>query len=175
MVFIINGYPGAGKDTFVELVKTVVEKLAIENRKIVNISTIDYLKEIFIKDFNWDGIKTKDVRVALANIHTILTNWNDIPFKKTCEKVRQHLQDIVFIHCREPENIEKYKKEFNAITLFVDNQQAEKVIYLNKPKYAIADLDVKNYNYDIIINNNGTFEDLEREAENFVIEKIYNL
>lgn len=174
MVFVINGYLGAGKDTFVELVKTVMDKLQTEEKKeVINISTIDYLKDIFIKEFGWDGKKTKPVRAALSLVHNGLLVWDDIPFKKTCEKVEQHLKDIVFIHCREPKNIKKYVEKFNALTIFVENLEAKKAVLYNKNGYSTSDLEVEDYNYDIIINNNGSFEDLEHEAEMFVIEQVF--
>lgn len=173
MVFVINGYLGAGKDTFVELVKTVIDKLKEEKREVINISTIDYLKDIFKKDFGWNGEKTKSVRAALSLVHNGLLVWDDIPFKKTCEKVEQHLKDVVFIHCREPKNIKKYVEKFNALTIFVNNLEAKKAVLYNKKGYSTSDLEVENYNYDIIIDNNGTFEDLEHQAEMFVIEQIF--
>lgn len=177
MVYIINGYTGSGKDTFVELVSKLWDKVQQNSAfpsKVTNISTIDYLKAVFKKEFGWDGEKTAEVRNALASIHQALVTWNDLPFTLTCNNIRAELAkgNIVFVHCREPENIKKYVKEFNAMTVFVENERVKSLVVNFPETYSTADLNVENYKYDIYINNNGTFEDLEKEAKSFVYDSL---
>ena len=181
MVFIINGYLGSGKDTFVAMVSKIWEewkyKCGLNQTKVVNISTIDYLKDIFKEQFNWDGKKTPQVRRALAAIHKELAEWNDIPFVLTSEKIKQEHSkgNIVFVHCREPENIFKYSCAFQAPAIFIENDNAKKAVWYNSRSFSNADKEVENYKYNIFIDNNGTFEDLEKQAENFIIEQIANM
>lgn len=182
MVFIINGYLGSGKDTFVEMVTTQWKQMQekqnfIFKREIINISTIDYLKDIFKEQFNWSGEKTKEARIALATIHQALSHWNDIPFVLTSKKIKQeHSKDnIVFVHCREPENIFKYSCAFNAPTIFIKNDKAKQIVMNFPDKFSFADKNVENYKYNIYINNNGSFEDLEKEANKFIMDQIIGI
>ena len=183
MVFIINGYLNSGKDTFVEMVRKNYNELKSklpksEQVEVINISSIDYLKDIFKKEFRWDGsTKTPELRKALVQVHSALSEWNDLPYVLTCEKVKEEnlKGNIVFIHCREPINIFKYSAAFKAPAIFIDNEQAKNAVLLNRDKYTLADLDVENYPYNIRINNNSTFERLEKQAQNFIYENIFNV
>ena len=181
MVFVINGYLGSGKDTFVSMVSKFWEewkfKYGFPESKVINISTIDYLKDIFKEQFNWDGSKTPEVRLALATVHQALAKWNDIPFVLTSKKIKENHSkgNIVFVHCREPENIFKYSCAFRAPAIFIKNENAKKAVLYNSKNFSNADKDVENYKYSIYIDNNGTFEDLEKQAQNFIIEQIVNI
>ena len=178
MVFIINGYLGSGKDTFVTMVSKLWKewryRLGLDTTEVINISTIDYLKDIFKKEFNWDGNKTPQARRALSVIHNELALWNDIPFVLTSEKIKkeQSKGNIVFVHCREPENIFKYSCAFGAPTIFIKNDNAKRAVLSGSQKLTKSDTEVENYKYNIIIDNNSTFENLEKQAENFIIEQI---
>jgi thymidylate kinase len=178
MLFVINGYPGAGKDTFVNYVKKhwdlfKLPRVDYKNVKIVNISTIDYLKEIFKEEFNWDGEKTPEVRNALATIHKALNDWNDLPFTLTYDKIKEEILkgNIVFLHCREPYNIERYVEKFNGQSVFIENEKAKNEV-LSKSLVNASDLEVENYNYNITIHNNASLEKLEEQAKTFVFECI---
>ena len=178
MLFVINGYPGAGKDTFVDYVKKHWDLFRngtkyYKNTEIVNISTIDYLKEIFKEEFNWDGEKTPEVRNALATIHKALNDWNDLPFTLTCDKIKEEVLkgNIVFLHCREPYNIKRYIEKFDGQSIFIENEKAKNDI-LSKASVNASDLEVENYDYDITIRNNTSLEKLEEQAKNFIFECI---
>jgi hypothetical protein len=69
--------------------------------------------------------------------------------------------DFLFIHIREPEEIERAKKTFGAKTLLI-KRQGHKNITSND-----SDANVDNYNYDYIITN-SSLESLEEEAKNFI-------
>ena len=72
---------------------------------------------------------------------------------------------LVFVHCREPEEIAKFVREMNAITLLIRREAIE-----NNEQSNHADAEVFNYDYDYIIENNGTLEDLEESAITFLRE-----
>ena len=169
-IVIINGTGGAGKDTFVTMCRDV---LGIT--KILNISTVDYVKEI-AEHCGWDGTKTPKNRKFLSDLKDLLTEWNDIPFKKVCQEVKtwQHIwiasgeydKAVVFIHCREPKEIDKLLKEFeqyDATTLLIRRTAAESVEQINH-----ADNDVLNYSYDYTIYNDSTLSWLRNEAVVFL-------
>ena len=68
-----------------------------------------------------------------------------------------------FIHCREPEEIQKFVDREEAKTLLVRRPEVENLEQSNH-----ADQNVFNYNYDFIIENNGDLKDLRIKAMKFV-------
>ena len=69
--------------------------------------------------------------------------------------------EVMFIHIREPEEIERAKNAFGAETLLIRRVGLSSII----SNY--SDANVENYTYDYIIEN-STLEELEKEAMNFV-------
>lgn len=155
-VFIINGSGGVGKDTFCEYVGHYA--------KVKVISSIDLVKD-YASKMGWNGSKTPRDRKFLSDLKDLLTRYNDYPFRDICQKVLWFKEDdneFLFIHIREPEEIDRAKKEFNAHTILMVNDNV-KGIYSNH-----ADARVLEYNYDIVIDNSGTLKDLEIIAKDFV-------
>lgn len=160
-IVIINGTGGSGKDTFVDFCKKYA--------KIMNTSSIDKVKEI-ASLAGWDGGKTDKDRKFLADLKHLTTEYNDMAFndiKKSVKKFIDNDDEILFIHIREPEEIEKAKKEFNTITLLVKRIGLENIQTNDADKY------VDNYSYDYIIYN-STLEELENDAKKFVNEIMEN-
>ncbi len=77
------------------------------------------------------------------------------------EKFKTSDEEIMFIHIREPEEIERAKIFFNAKTLLI------KRVGLQNIKTNYSDANVDNYNYDYEIENT-TLEDLDKQAELFI-------
>lgn len=155
-VFIINGSGGVGKDTFCEYVGHYA--------KVKVISSIDLVKD-YASKMGWNGSKTPRDRKFLSDLKDLLTKYNDYPFRDICQKVLWFKEDdneFLFIHIREPEEIDRAKREFNAHTILMVNDNV-KGIYSNH-----ADARVLEYNYDIVVNNSGTLKDLEIIAKDFV-------
>lgn len=69
--------------------------------------------------------------------------------------------DILFFHIREPAEIDRAKKKFNAITLLLQRPDADDV------QSNHADRDVEDYSYDYVVYNNGTLKELEWLAAQF--------
>lgn len=156
-IIIINGYGGSGKDTFVNLVS--------KYNKVYNISSVDKIKEI-AKLMGWNEEKDEKSRKFLSDLKKLSTDYNDMPFINIRNAVNDFYEsdkEIMFIHIREPEEIERAAKEFDAKTLFIKRDDIDKIT----SNY--ADASVENYNYDYIIDNT-TLEDLEKKAKDF-----YNL
>ena len=163
-VVVINGTGGAGKDTFVTMCKDVYG-----SKRIINISTVDYVKDVAY-ELGWDGTKTPKNRKFLSDLKDLLTEWEDIPFIQTCQRIDSWLdymcgegldekEVIVFIHCREPKEIERFVKEYNATTLLIRRSAAESVEASNH-----ADANVLDYAYDYTIYNDSTLSWLRNEA-----------
>ena len=160
-IFIVNGTGGSGKTTFEKMVETIAEQ---EGYDIRIVSTIDYVKQM-AKKFGWDGGKSLNDRRFLSDLKDALTRWKDVPYQKITkllETLRLEQQvDVVFIDCREPEEIARFVKDYNAITILV--QRGESITYGNH-----ADDNVRNYQYDITIDNSRGLDELNQEAKLFV-------
>ena len=168
-IVIINGIGGAGKDTFVSMCKDILGANRIEN-----ISTVDFVKNIATW-CGWDGTKTPENRKFLSDLKDLLTEWNDIPFKKVVEivdacsliaaEMGTYNDSVIFIHCREPKEIDKLLRKFEgkATTLLIRREAAENVEQINH-----ADNDVLNYSYDYTIYNDSTLSWLRNEAKVFL-------
>ena len=82
------------------------------------------------------------------------------------EKVEEFLNSetamMLFLHIREPEEIEKAKQAFDAKTVLI-KRKSVKPITSN-----MADGNVFNYSYDILINNTGDLNDYRATAVRFI-------
>ena len=167
-VVIVNGRPNAGKTTFENLCAKVVGN-AYCNRR----STIDKVKEIAAQA-GWNGVKDARSRKMLSDLKDIFTEYNDMPFNDILnflDKWEDELSHynvgyhphILFVDDREPEHIDRLKKELNAITLLI-----RRPIIEDKETSNHADEEVFNYEYDWVINNDSSLEDLYTQAKVFV-------
>lgn len=157
-VVVINGAGGVGKDSFVKLCQSNF------NYKIENISTVDKVKE-FAKQMGWNGEKTEESRHFLSDLKDLWTKYYDGPMMDVTKKVifcKMTGYDVVFIHCREPKEIQRLKERFNADTLLIKRDTIEKI------ESNHADAEVENFSYDYVIENNGTIEDLKQKAIDFI-------
>ncbi len=164
--FIINGRPRSGKDTFVNF---CLEELGAFGKLI---STVDFVKEIAVS-CGWDGTKNLKNRKFLSDLKDLLTNWGDVPYKKTLQEIDMFKFDldywdvsdkgVVFIMCREPKEIERFERELNAKSVLIRRASVEFEQQSNH-----ADSEVLNHKYDYIIENNGTVDELKEKAKEFL-------
>lgn len=71
-------------------------------------------------------------------------------------------QELLFIHIREPKEIERIVKNFGAITVLVRRTNNQQEISNDSDKYA------ETYNYDFVLNNNSDLNALDAKAKGFV-------
>jgi hypothetical protein len=190
-VIIINGSNGVGKDAFIKRVIEETIKLAkritpVENEdycinseifyRINNISTIDCVKNI-AKMFNWNGEKSEKDRKMLSDLKDLMTVYNDYPFKYITVQISNWLHCVVciydhsflFVHCREPKEIDRIKNQFpnDTFTLLIQNPKIAKVTGNH------ADREIENYNYDFTVVNDSDLRALRKVAIDFY-KKIFN-
>lgn len=155
-VFIINGSGGCGKDTFVSLIADVSYTM--------NFSSVDKVKEV-ARIIGWTGGKTEKDRKFLSDLKLLCTDYNDMPLNSMKEKFEEFSNsdsNFLFLHIRESEEIEKAKRIFNAKTILV-KRNSIKHITSN-----MADANVFNYDYDVVIRNDEGIEELMDKAYYFV-------
>lgn len=157
--FIINGSGFSGKDTFVALVSKYIPTM--------NFSSVDKVKEV-ARMIGWDGGKTEKDRKLLSDLKLLCTEYNNMPFESMKNRVEKFLKsdyyEFIFLHIREPEEIDKAKEAFNAKTILV---KRDSVLHITSN---MADANVYNYDYDIVIDNSGTLDELDSKALALVLE-----
>jgi dephospho-CoA kinase len=155
-VFIVNGMGGCGKDTFAEILKKHVT--------VYKYSSINAVKRI-ASECGWDGGKTEKDRKFLSDLKLLLTEYTNLPFMDVANKVSDFMDDrwykIMLIDIREPNEIERAAKAFNAKTILIKN---DRVPFIESN---MADANVYNYTYDYVIENNGTLEEFEKNIIEF--------
>lgn len=174
-VVVINGMPMSGKTTFEELCQEICDPFAkesgFEEGSILCVdicSTIDFVK-IVAKQCGWDGTKDLKNRKFLSDLKDLLTEWNDVPFKKiqSCVNMRAKsfaaVDWIVFVDCREPAEIQKLKERLNATTVLIRRPSVE-----NNETSNHADTNVFDYDYDLEITNEFGLDELQMIAEAFI-------
>ena len=156
-IIIINGSGTVGKDTFVDFCRPYAN--------ITNISCVDKVKEA-AKMLGWDGGKTEHDRKFLSDLKLLSTGYSNGPYeyiKKSIQKFRDDKSSYtMFIHIREPEEIDIVKKKFNCITLLILNPNKQSITS------NMADANVENYEYDYVVHNDGDLNDLKRKATEFI-------
>ena len=166
MVFIINGRGGVGKDTFVEYFTEFAGE-----KYVLNISTVDYVKEV-ARSIGWNGSKDNLSRKFLSDLKDMMTYWADKPFRDVTKKTDCFYDALaaygvenlgfVFIHCREPREIQRLKNniKYSTYTLLI-RRPGDKNLGNH------ADDEVENYDYDFVIENNSSLSALKSKAEEF--------
>ena len=162
-VIVINGHAESGKSTFVKMCAEY------KGADVYEFSMVDAAKAM-ARLIDWDeSQKSPRDRKFLSDLKDAWERYNDGPYdlikyrieliEKT-ELMRHHTTDdiIVFVHAREPDDIERLVKDFNAFTLLIRRPSANRV-HGNH-----ADDCVEEWGYDMIYENIGDFEDMEFEA-----------
>lgn len=162
LVVIINGNGGVGKDTLCDF--------ATENYCVRNISAITPIKEI-ASLHGWKGEKDAKARKFLSDLKAAFIDYNDLPFLYIKEQYRAFVEDaseeIMFIHIREAEEIEKVKQYVSipCITLLITRHQEKEQCWGNP-----SDDNVENYGYDYQYNNDKELETAKIDFIRFIKE-----
>lgn len=156
-VFIINGSGGVGKDTFVNLIAKYIPITHI---------TIAAIPKMIAEYFGWDTEKTEKERKLLSNIKLAIDEYNDGNYKRVVQAHKNFMNDEhtewLIIDMREAKDIERAIKDFGAKTILIKRNSIPKITT------NIADKGVFDIEYDYTIDNDGTIEDLNKKAYEFI-------
>lgn len=179
-VVVINGMPGCGKTTFEQMCSDICDPFAVDSAKHISgftegrvlgvdiCSTVDFVK-VVARHCGWDGTKDLKNRKFLSDLKDLLTEWDDVPFKRIQIRANVRAKSgadidwILFVDCREPVEIQKLKERLNATTVLIRRPQIE-----NNETSNHADSEVFNYKYDLEIWNESGLDDLKKLAESFI-------
>lgn len=184
MIIIINGQAGAGKDTFVKMCMNYVLDKGLPCL-IDDWSMVDVAKSLIHEGLPWIScydednfqIKSPEYRTLLYEIKQALDKYDDISFKqildnyKTLEENFYFIcQRIYFIHARESKDIKRLIEYFTSIgeqvkTLYLTNPHIPHIVSNEADRQAVEDNEIE---YDYIIVNDGSKEELEEKVEEFI-------
>lgn len=161
-VFVLNGIGTSGKGEFVNRLNRYIPTCGY--------SIVDLPKQA-AKLLGWDGGKTEKDRKFLSDILDLSCGYNDAPFKDVSSIVSDFNNNLIeayilVIDMRDPKDIARAVDAFGAETILVRNPNVTKI------ESNHADRDVENYNYDYIIENDGTLEQLDEVAKIFTCDVI---
>lgn len=177
-VVIVNGFPRAGKDTFIDAAVSHCKDTGID---VVKYSTIDSVKKI-AKVCGWDGKKTPENRKKLSDLKDWTTKEFDLSFVEIKRLVRTAMakrilgrQDqMIFIQIREPEEIKRVFDQY----LNDDNVRVTCLVIYKTDDLGEqsnhADRNVNKIDYDYAIRNDGSIEVLTDNTMKFVNLLLYN-
>ena len=160
-VYIINGYGGAGKDSFEAM---VMRHSKGEGHKT---SMVEIVKH-FAEQMGWEGTKEDKDRKFLSDLKIALAEWADIPIQYVINRVQlfEELNNTTycFIDARESYDIDRLKevlgKDFEVKTILIDRG-------ITREFGNIADDNVMNYEYDTTIMNDKDLIALDKCAQVF--------
>jgi hypothetical protein len=166
-LIIINGFPEAGKDTFIDLTLCWLKERF--NKQAEKFSSIDLVKEA-ATILGWDGVKDEQGRDFLSELKDLSSTYYDGPFKYIKKKVTEGSSIFYFICIREPEEIAKIKAYFDGSITVLIRGTYEKIGLTNT-----GDSGVLNFEYDLTVYNNGTLEELDTKAKTFAESLVLSL
>lgn len=164
-ILVLNGPKESGKDTFIDILSE------ISSIPIIRYSSIDYIKNVAIRSFDWDGIKDAKGRKLLSDLKDAATAYNNLPFKRITEFVEDISivqEEFIFCTCvREPPEIKKlldfYNKEgYTALSVCITRDSKTGLEESNH-----ADEGVFDFTYDVYLDNNSTIDGFKGNIEVF--------
>ncbi len=157
-IFITNGNGRSGKDTFASMINKYIPSYKY--------SIIEKPKEA-AKVLGWDSnTKTERDRKFLSDIMDLSSDYNDCPFRDVLSVAVDFKNDLIdtevlLIDMRDTKDIARAVEVFGAETILIRNPNIKPI------KTNHADANTENFQYDYIIENDGTLEQLDRVAQIF--------
>ena len=158
LVFVVNGKPRAGKDTFAMILNRYMD--------VYKYSSVTKVKEIATL-CGWDGQKEERDRKFLHELKMLTSEYSDMSHQDVVNEINKYRNgeieaDVFVVDVREPEDIKRLVEEVGAITVFIENNNVPAITS------NAADANVENFEYDFVIPNNGTMKEFEDEIKLFM-------
>lgn len=167
-LFLMNDFIVTHNTTFEKFIKSYAWNSFFKEITITSI--IDPIKQV-AKGVGWSGAKSNKDRAFLHDLKTLLHNYNHYDMRYIENKIRcaaELRRTAIFIDMREKKDIEYLKRLYpEAITILI--RRGEPISYGNAADDNIMDID-----YDIIIDNDGTLNELKEKAIDFYNKEISN-
>lgn len=166
LLLIINGYPGAGKDTFADVVVGTLSDLGWHAR---STSSIDPIRNMLRKEGIPVDKKGPEERKLLSDVKAAFNNYDRYADRMALKTATDFLvrdgDRAMFVHVREPDAIAFMEANCPEQILF-------NAVFIERPFDAStlsndSDRGVEAYQYHYRFTNNGTKEAFEQAAEIF--------
>lgn len=164
ITIVINGVGGCGKDSLIAALEGTF--------KVHNKSSVDPVKAV-ARQCGWQGDKSDKSRKFLSDLKRLMTEYNEYPLKFLLAEQQVFLNgdyDIMFVHIREPREIEKFLNHSitKTLTLLITPREELK----NKVYGNASDDEVYNYDYDLVFCNNKPLEQICPQFIEFIKNNI---
>jgi len=156
-IVLISGYAGSGKDTFADF---LIRYLPDAKKY----AFADSIKEIARKYFDWDGTKDEKGRQLLIGIGATGREENlHVWTERVIEKIHKDRPEVAVISdWRFKHEYEKMKEVFRMENLITVRIKKDGIKVIND----ISEHDLDDFlDFDFIIQNNGSLQELEKQAE----------
>lgn len=157
-----------GKDTAAELIKEYLES---QGQRVLITHFADLLKYLCKQLFGWDGNKDEKGRTLLQYIGTDVVGaknpayWAE--FIVGVLKMFETEWDYALIpDCRYPVEVTTMKENFDTILLRVERPDFDNGLTEAQKKHP-SEVDMDNYNFDVVLLNNGSLESFKDKMEWF--------
>lgn len=162
-IYIINGFPRSGKDTFMDRCVLQFSECGFITKKH---STVDTVKTIATL-MGWNGEKTTENREMLSELKDFYTKYFDGPLKEIQNLMLDTPVDILFVAMREPEEIRKTCEWGNLVgikvrPILIRGTREE------RDHNSHSDIKVLDFDYGLVFNNDSSIEDFHKKIDSFV-------
>ena len=178
LIFVVSGKARAGKDTTCEFIRNYAK---LKNLQSTNLQFSSYIKMYAKTIVNWDGNDDTKPRTLLQELGTdvIRKNIDELFFVNRIIgdiKVYSYYLDIITISdTRLPIEIDSLKKEFdNVVSINIERPGYESSLNIAEKNH-VTETALDNYhNFDYVIINDGTLDELNTKAKKILDEVIDN-
>lgn len=169
LIYLISGKARHGKDTTAAMIKNYYET---KGKKVINLQYSSYIKEYAKKISNWDGSEEAKPRELLQQLGTNIIRQKIDPLFFVDAiikdiKVYSFFFDVIIVSdVRTPEEIDYPKNNFdNVIALNIRRVNFDNGLTDEQKKH-YTEIALDNYeNFDYIVINDGTIEDLNQKID----------
>lgn len=171
-IYIVAGKARHGKDTVACFIKD-----AYKDKKVINLSYGSYIKQYAMKISDWDGSEESKPRELLQTLGTDVIRKKIDPnffINRLCDdiKVYSYYFDVITISdARFPDEIDTPKRLFNdVVTIKVVRDNFTSTLSSKQQAHA-SETALDDYSdYDFVINNSGSLEELRDRVFEMVEE-----
>ena len=176
IIFIVSGKANSGKDTSCDLINNYIK---IKNRKSINLQFSSYIKMYAKAISGWDGSEDSKPRTLLQTLGTDIIRDkidNNFFIDRVIGdiKVDSYYFDLITISdARFPEEIETISNKFkNVYKIKIERPNFVSSLDSKEKKHR-TEIALDNYkNYDYVVINDSTIEDLNKKLKDIVNEVI---
>jgi hypothetical protein len=177
MVIVINGIKRSGKDTFISMFSSVIDS----RFHVINKSSIQVFNDIIFQFINkYDSEKnlinkTEKYRTFVSKLKELTIDYCDFPRLYIEDFILENDMDdcVIFLHIREPDEIKKIEEFCLSKKIIFES------VFMINPNTSDGEIqsdnyqNISNYNYDTMIHNDGTIENLREKVVEFINKIVY--